>query len=249
MSRSMLLELVRRRVPHVTGIYLAAGWGLLEFTDWCVVRFGLPDHIPDLVGLGWLALLPLVLWGSWRFGEALRFASPLPKVPAGGTRSVAVLPFANLSPAPEDEFLSHGLSDEIISALAKVDGLKVVARTSTLPYRDSPRDIREIGRALDAQAVLEGSVQRAGNRLRVTTQLINVADGYHLWTERFDRQMEDVVAIEDEIAENVARALRVILRDGELATLARVPTADVRAYEFYLRGRQFFYQTRKKSLE
>jgi tetratricopeptide (TPR) repeat protein len=109
--------------------------------------------------------------------------------------------------------------------------------------------VRTIGRELNVGSVLEGSVRFSGNRLRITTQLINVADGYHLWSDRFDREMEDVFTIEDEIAENVVEALRVILRESERDALSRLPTKDVRAYEYYLRGRQFFHQSRRKSLE
>jgi TolB-like protein/Flp pilus assembly protein TadD len=165
-----------------------------------------------------------------------------------GAPAIAVLPFVNLSAHADDAYLADALSEEVINALARIEGLRVAARTSSFAYRGASRDVRRIGRELGVPYVLEGSVQRAGDRLRVGTQLVSVADGYHLWAQRFDRGMADVFAIQDEIAQNVARSLRVILTDRERRALRRLPPADVKAYEYYLRGRQFILQTRKASL-
>jgi TolB-like protein/tetratricopeptide (TPR) repeat protein/tRNA A-37 threonylcarbamoyl transferase component Bud32 len=181
------------------------------------------------------------------FAEALRTASADQEQAAA--RSVAVLPFANLGGGPDEEFLSDGITDEIIMALTRIEGLRVVSRTSTFAYKRTKQDVRAIGRQLHVRSVLEGGVQRKGESLRVSVRLVGVADGYLLWSERFDREMRDVFAIQDEISQNVARALRVILTDDERRALARVPTRDVEAYEAYLRGRSFFRQTRRKSLQ
>lgn len=187
-----------------------------------------------------------------RFASLAEFAAAL-VAPAEATgeagKSIAVLPFADFSPSREDAYLGDGITEEILTALARMPGLRVASRTSAFQYKERSEDIRVIGERLGVATVLEGSVRREGTRLRVTAQLINVADGYHLWGERYDREMEDVFAIEDEIAENIARTLQVILGDRERRALGRVPTADVRAYEYYLRGRHFFGQTRRKSLE
>jgi len=164
-------------------------------------------------------------------------------------QSIAVLPFVNVSADPELEYLSDGISEEIINALTKVQRLRVAARTSSFAFKNTNQDIRSVGGHLNVQHVLEGSVRTSGSRLRVTAQLINVADGYHLWSERYDRNMQDVFTIQDEIAENIVRALRVLLSDDERQALRRAPTRDVKAYEYYLRGRQFFHQARKKSLQ
>ncbi len=134
-------------------------------------------------------------------------------------------------------------------ALSRVEGLRVVARTSSFAYRAMADDLHRIGRELHAGSVLEGSVQRSGDRIRVTTDLVRAEDGERLWSRRYDRQLEDVFAIEDEIAESVVRALRVILSDRERRAIRRPVPADVRAYEYYLRGRQFLHETRMKSLE
>jgi TolB-like protein/Flp pilus assembly protein TadD len=181
------------------------------------------------------------------FAEALRTASADQEQAAA--RSVAVLPFANLGGGPDEEFLSDGVTDEIIMALTHIEGLRVVSRTSTFAYKRSQQDVQAIGRRLHVRSVLEGGVQRKDERLRVSVRLVSVADGYLLWSDRYDRQMRDVFAIQDEISQNVARALRVILTDDERRALARAPTRNVEAYEAYLRGRSYFWQTRRKSLQ
>ena len=167
----------------------------------------------------------------------------------GAVHSIAVLPFTNIGTDPEHEYLSDGIAEEITNALTRVPGLRVASRTSAFAFRDEAEDIREIGRRLNVGAVLEGSVRRAGDRLRITVQLINARDGYHLWSERYDRHMKDVFAIQDEIADNVVRALRLILSDSDREALSRVPTSSVEAYELYLRGRRFFHRYQKKSFE
>jgi serine/threonine protein kinase/Tfp pilus assembly protein PilF len=168
---------------------------------------------------------------------------------ASAARSIAVLAFTNLSPDTENEYLSDGLSDEIINALSRIEDFRVASRTSAFAFKGSSEDLRSIGRRLNVRSVLEGSVRKAGNRLRVTAQLFNVADGYHLWSESYDREMKDVFVIQDEIAENVVKALQVVLSDAEKRAIQKVPTTDVEAYDYYLRGRKFFYQFRKRSLQ
>jgi TolB-like protein/Flp pilus assembly protein TadD len=248
MSRQLGREIARRRIPQYVGVYLAAGWGLLEFTDWAMRRFAWTIQVTDYVVGGLLLFLPLVVYAAWSGGGRAATARSLRRAKGGG-KSIAVIPFANLGSNPDQVYLSDGITEEIINALTRVEGLSVVSRTSAFAYKGKSEDVRKIGRRLGVDAVLEGSVQLVGDRLRVTTQLIDVAGGLHLWSERFDREMADVFAIEDEIAENVVRALRLFLREDERRALAKLPTSNVRAYEYYLRGRQFFHQSRKKSLE
>ena len=170
------------------------------------------------------------------------------QTPAAG-KSIAVLPFVNMSADPENEYFTDGIAEEIINALTKVQALRVASRTSAFAFKGKSEDIGEIGRKLKVATVLEGSVRKAGNKLRVTAQLVNVADGYHLWSERYDRQLEDVFAIQDEIAENIVRALRVVLSDAEQRAIEQAPAADIEAYDYYLRGRQFFHQFRRTSIQ
>ena len=163
--------------------------------------------------------------------------------------SIAVLPFANLSADPENEYFSDGMSEEIINALAKVNGLHVVARTSAFAFKGKNEDIREIGRKLHVEHVLEGSVRKAGNRLRITAQLIKVTDGYHLWSERFDRAMDDVFAIQDEISLAIVDKLKVTLLEDEKGALAKRSTENLEAYNLFLQGRYALNKNTRESLQ
>ena len=160
--------------------------------------------------------------------------------------SIAVLPFANLSADPENEYFSDGMSEEIINVLAKVKGLHVTARTSSFAFKGMNEDIREIGRKLHVEHLLEGSVRKSGNRLRITAQLIKIADGYHLWSESFDRQMDDVFAIQDEISLSIVDKLKVTLLEDEKGALAKRSTENLQAYNLFLQGR---YSLNKNTLE
>jgi len=162
-------------------------------------------------------------------------------------KSIAVLPFANMSGDPENEFFSDGLAEELINALARLQGLRVAARTSSFRFRGQHADVREIGRQLNVDHVLEGSVRRAGNRLRITAQLINVHDGYHLWSERYDREMADVFDIQDEITAAIVKTIAPTLM-GEDAPVAKRHTQNVEAYELYLRGRHLWYMRTPQSV-
>ncbi|HSG81574.1 MAG TPA: protein kinase [Gemmatimonadota bacterium] len=181
------------------------------------------------------------------FARALKANNGEAEESAG--KSIAVLPFANMSATPEDEYFSDGITEEIINSLTKIDGLHVVSRTSAFAFKGKNEDVRAIGEQLNVSSVLEGSVRRSGKRLRVTAQLVNASDGYHLWSERYDRELEDVFVVQDEIAEAITQRLQVTLSDEDKRVLAKLPTTNVNAYEYYLRGRQYFHQSRKKSLE
>ncbi|MGB9907466.1 MAG: TPR end-of-group domain-containing protein [Candidatus Saccharicenans sp.] len=163
--------------------------------------------------------------------------------------SIAVLPFVNLSGEREQEYFCDGMSEEIINALARIKGLRVAARTSTLSFKNSSDDVREIGRKLHVDTLLEGSVGRASDRLRIFVQLVDVTTGYHLWSERYDRDFQDVFAIQDEISQNIVHSLQLILSETEVQALTRTSTTDTQAYDFYLRGRQFYHQGRRQSFQ
>jgi serine/threonine protein kinase len=177
------------------------------------------------------------------FREALGVAAAGRVAPAAGrTGSVAVLPFVNMSNDPENEFFADGMTEDIISALAQIDGLQVASRTSTFAYKKRDQDVRTIGRQLNVATVLEGSVRKAGNRLRITAQLVTVTDGYHVWSERYDRDLEDVFAIQDEIARAIVTALKIWLDDGAGAPLVKRQTANPDAYSHFVKGRYFLNQ-------
>ena len=164
-------------------------------------------------------------------------------------KSLAVLYFENLSGQSEDEYFRDGMTEDVITELAKIKGLRLFPRSAVLALRDKPLPVTEVGRQLRAAFVVEGSVRRAGSRLRITARLLETSTGHSVWAERYDRQLEDVFAIQDEIAQNIARALRVMLSDQEKREIEKVPTRDVQAYDYYLRGRQVVYQFRRKGLE
>jgi len=163
--------------------------------------------------------------------------------------SIAVLPFADMSPEKDQGYFAEGIAEELINALAHVRNLRVVARTSAFALKSMNLDIREIGRMLSVKAVLEGSVRKAGNRLRVTAQLINVEDGFHLWSERYDRDMADIFAIQDEIAAAIVESLKVALRVGEKTALRKRSTDDPEAYSLYLKGLYFYARPSSESYE
>ena len=163
--------------------------------------------------------------------------------------SIAVLPFVDMSPGRDQDYFCDGMAEEILNALCCVQGLRVVARTSSFQFKNTALDVRMIGQRLGTTHMLEGSVRKAGDRLRITVQLVAVADGYHLWSERFDRQLADVFAVQDEIAGKVAAALRVMLSEPLRRQQQAAATRNVAAYDFYLRGRQFFYQSRRRAME
>jgi serine/threonine-protein kinase len=151
--------------------------------------------------------------------------------------SAAVLPFVDLSPERDQEYFSEGLTEELITSLSQVEGLRVAARTSSFQFKGRNPDVREVGRTLDVRSVLEGSVRKSGNRLRIAVQLVNVSDGYQLWSQAYDRELTDVFAIQEEIARAIVEALRVELGVAGGAALSEVPTKDLEAYDLYLKGR------------
>ena len=161
---------------------------------------------------------------------------------AQSNKSIAVLPFANMSADPENEFFSDGISEEIISALAQIPDLRVTARTSSFFFKGKNVDLREVGEKLNVQTVLEGSVRKAGKRIRITAQLVNVADGYQIWSERYNRELEDVFEIQDEIARTIADRMKVTLKGDGDRPLVKAATENLEAYELYLKGRHYWHQ-------
>ena len=154
------------------------------------------------------------------------------------TNSIAVLPFVDMSPAKDQEYFTDGLTENLLHALAQIQELKVAGRTSSFAFKGLNTDLRDIGQQLNVSSILEGSVQKAGGRIRITTQLINTEDGYHLWSKTFDRDLTDIFSVQDEIAEAVANALRKTLLGTEAESKA--PTTNFEAYNSYLLGLSYF---------
>jgi adenylate cyclase len=197
------------------------------------------------LGLIWLLIHPIARMRQSAGNPQPNEPRAAPAAPElAGQKSVAVLPFVNLSPDKGDEYLSDGMTEELLNALAKVKGLRVPGRSSSFAFKGrSDEDIfRKVGEQLHVNTVLEGSVRKAGTKLRITAQLINVADGFHLWSETYDREMADIFAIQSDVAQRVATALKGQLLAGEKQQLARKPTENLEAYGLYLKGR--YYMTK-----
>ena len=180
-----------------------------------------------------------------RQGDSSRITSAA-KVEEPDQPSIAVLPFSNMSADPKQEYFCDGIAEEIINALTRAKGLHVVARTSAFAFKGRQLDVREIGEKLNVKHILEGSVRKAGARLRITAQLISVSDGYHLWSERYDRDLEDVFAIQDEISLAIVNKLKVELLGSERSAIVKRPTEDIELYNLYLLGRHHWNRLTKE---
>ncbi|HYZ88301.1 MAG TPA: hypothetical protein VE620_03290 [Myxococcales bacterium] len=200
-----------------------------------------------LAGVGLLLASPLVVYYLVAGKPATVVASSAAGISG---QSVAVLPFVNISDDPRNEYFSDGLSEEILNALAGVPGLRVPARTSSFAFKGQAQDVAKIGAALRVANILEGSVRKAGQRVRITAQLVSVADGYHLWSRTYERSVSDVFAIEDEISADIASALKVQLVPAERASAAQAAaTTNPGAYEAYLLGRHALNERNRASME
>ena len=166
--------------------------------------------------------------------------------PAYATNRIAILPFTSFSSNSEDAYFADGITDEIISAVAGISGLRVISRTSVIGYRGTTKKVKEIGKELEVGSILEGSFKKAGNRIRVATQLINVATDEHLWAQNYDRDLDDVFEVQSDVAKQVADALRVKILTPELERVEKKPTESTEAYTFYLKGR---YHWNKRGID
>ncbi len=257
-------DLRRRKVLRVAGVYLVAAWLAIQVADAVFEPLGVPAWALKLVIVLAALGFPVACVLAWAFDvsrKGIERTPPLtdtahasvpapvpvaavarapapPAAAAAPAASVAILPFADISPAHDHEYFCDGIAEEIINALCCVRGLRVASRTSAFQFKGRSADVREIGRALGVGAVLEGSVRKAGDRVRITAQLVSAGDGYHLWSESYDRQLEDVFAIQSDIAQRLVRALRGALTPSENALLERGGTRNAEAYDLYLRGQQ-----------
>ena len=209
------------------------------------------------VGLAAAAVLILAIgwWvgrgGGTEPGEsvAVQDSATVAEATQSAVPSVAVLPFKNLSADPDNEYFTDGLTEELIGALAKVEGLRIPARSSVFALKDSTFSVQEIGKRLGVDNVLEGSVRKSGNQLRISAQLIKVEDGFNLWSETYDRELEDVFVIQDEIANSIGDALQLTLASGGDQVAQGGRSTDIRGYDFYLRGRGYFRRRTREDIE
>ena len=240
-------QLAGSRTARTAIAYAAGGWLLVQLAESLLAPFGLTDLHMRLLIIALVAGFAVAVAGaavldlraSRRAQSPAADALPAPAAPApAGAPSVAVLAFADMSAARDQGWFCEGAAEEIINTLAGVRGLRVASRAASFRFRDGSADHREIARLLDVRAVLDGSVRKAGDQLRVSAQLVDAADGSVLWSQTFDRKPENILAIQEEIAGATLRALRVALIGADAARVRRREVGDLQAYEFYLRGQQ-----------
>ncbi len=249
--KQFFIELKRRKVYRVAAAYIVVAWLVVQVATQVFPFFEIPNWTVRLVILGLCLGFPIAVVLAWAYDltpsgikrtEDLPAAAPIPPRPSPDVpaKSIAVLPFENLSDDRENTFFADGVHDDILSSLARIADLKVISRTSVQQYRGSVRNLREIGEALGVAHVLEGTVRRSGNRVRVNAQLINARTDAHLWAETFDRELTDLFAIQSELAERIVGALQANLSPREMAGLQVAPTRNLEAYDLYIRARELF---------
>lgn len=273
----LFAELRRRRVVRVAIVYAVAGWLVIQIAATVLPSLKLPDWTVTLVVV--LVVLGFVIVSAmaWMFDAgphglertppapvdppaAVPPATPDPvpaptptpaaSVPAtDGRRTIAVLPFVNMSGDTENEYFSDGIAEEILNLLTQLPQLKVASRTSSFAYKSKDFGIADVARDLGVTTVLEGSVRKAGERVRITAQLIDTGSDSHLWSETYDREMKDVFTIQDDIAHSIVKALRVTLTPQERRAIQSVATSDPEAYDYYLRGRSYMYSMARRDYE
>jgi len=254
--KTWLEELKVRRVFRVAGVYIVGAWLLIQIADATFETMGLPAWTVKLVIVLVLLGFPLACALAWVFditpqglehtsSKTTQAGAPASPQEAGEEHpvsppsdSVAILPFLDMSAERDQEYFCEGIAEEIINALCCVRGLRIASRTSSFYFKNRAEDVRNIGRQLGVGAVLEGSVRKDGDKVRINTQLVNCADGYHLWSKSYDRQLNDVFAIQTDIAQQIVDALRVTLTTRESQLIERGGTNNALAYDFFLRGQQ-----------
>ena len=254
-------ELKRRKVIHVIIVYATAAFVILEAVDIIFPRLEFPDWTVTFVIVLLAIGFPFAIIFSWIFDVSSKGIKKTESVATSIEQkeyviksekvskfenSIAVLPFQDMSPEKDQEYFCDGMTEEIINVLSHVEDLKVIARTSAFMFKDKHEDMRSIGKKLDVAHLLEGSIRKADNRLRITAQLINVADGSHIWSEKFDREIEDVFAIQDEISLAIVDNLKARLLGSEKKAMLKRHTENSELHNLYLLGR--FY-TNKRNTE
>ncbi len=254
-------ELRRRKVIRVVAVYALVAWILIQVAQATFEPLGLPHWTLTLVIMLLILGFPIAVALAWALEttpEGIRREQPAAAaVPAesaqakhpADTASIAVLPFVDMSPDRDQDYFCEGMAEEILNALTRIEGLRVASRTSAFQFKGRATDVRKVAQELGVGTVLEGSVRKAGNQLRVTAQLISAGDGYHLWSDRYDRGLEDVFAIQDEIATRITEALKLRLTRKDLESIQVKPTGDIQAYDYYLRGRQFLNLWGKRRMQ
>src|SRR5213595_1743043 len=256
-SRSFFAELKRRNVYKVAIAYAIVAWLLMQVASQIFPFFEIPNWAVHLVVLLLILGFPIALVLAWAFEltpEGLKREKAADRESAKPSRnkawrqtesvkvaakSIAVMPFENLSEDKANAYFAEGIQEEILTRLVKIADLKVISRTSTQRYQSKPGNLSEIGKQLGVASILEGSVQKAGDQVRVNVQLVNAQTDSHLWAETYDRKLTDIFGVESEIAKGIAESLKAKLTGHEEQALAVKPTNNPEAYDAYLRGLAF----------
>jgi TolB-like protein/Tfp pilus assembly protein PilF len=276
--KSFFSDLRKKRIIEILAAFIGGGWLLIEVVERLLVsHYHFPEKTIDITVVTLIAALICTLLWRWFSGrkEPSKFKLEVVLIPlvvlitvlldinfllhlkapvseaiptSKWKNSIAVLPFVDMSPQKDQEYFCDGMTEELINRLSNIRELKVPARTSSFVFKGKAEDIREIGRKLDVQTVLEGSIRKIDNQLRVTAQLVNIANGFHLWSETYNRELKDVFSIQDEIASTIADKLEVTLLSDEKARLVRHSTENLEAYNLYLLGRYFYYKTTEEDI-
>ncbi|UCC82579.1 MAG: tetratricopeptide repeat protein, partial [Gemmatimonadota bacterium] len=247
---SFLGELKRRKVVRVAIVYVVVGLVVVEAANNLFPALNLPDWSVTLVVALALLGFPVAVALAWAFDITPTGVQRTPDLDVStDRRSIAVLPFADMSPDHDQEYFGDGVAEEVLNVLTRIPDLQVAARTSSFSFKDKGCTVQEIGRELGVATVLEGSVRKAGDRLRITAQLTEVANGFHLWSETYERELEDIFAIQDEIARAIAHTLRVTLLGEGGEPLVKVATRNPEAYDLYLKGRHCWIRRYKVGLQ
>lgn len=246
-AQELWSQLRERKVIRVAVAYVLVGWVLMQIGEVTFEGLGIPPWALTLLIVLVLLGFPIALLLAWAYELT---PHGIRKDPAGniesltevddyqdGAPSIAVLPFDDMSPKGDQNYFCEGMAEEILNALCKVANLRVASRMASFQFGGKRADIHEIGRKLKVQVVLEGSVRKSGDNLRITAQLVNTSDGYHLWSRQYDRRLEDIFEIQEEIADSIASALSVSLRNKRNDSQQQV---DPKAYDFFLRGLSYF---------
>ncbi|HQW64275.1 MAG TPA: hypothetical protein PLZ17_06140, partial [Pseudomonadota bacterium] len=275
---TLIAELRRRKVFKVGAAYLVVAWLLIQVVSTVAPQLSLPEWAPRLITFVLLLGFPVALVLAWIFDatpEGVRVdAAPVgnkrmyaiaaalaalavgwywkgrpERVDTGAeARTIAVLPFVNMSGDPDNEYFSDGISEEILNVLASTPELRVAARTSSFAFKGQAKEIPDIARELEVRMVLEGSVRRQGDRVRITAQLIDAQKGFHLWSQTYDRDLKDIFAIQDDIARAIGDELKVRIGGAMAQGASTAATGSVEAYDLYLRGLAQWQLRREQSL-
>jgi len=250
----LVSELRRRNVFRAAALYAVAAWLIMQVGEVTFEPLHFPDWAMTLLVVLVIVGFPIAMVLAWFFDLNLHgfkkdpgpwlqtgaVADAIETDPSPGGPSIAVLSFDDMSPQRDQAYLCDGIAEEILNRLAKIQNLRVASRTSSFRFKGQRVDASSIGRQLKVTTVLEGSVRKADDHLRITTQLINAEDGYHLWSNSYDRKLEHMFDIQDEIATRVAEALEVTLQSASADD--RYTTSDVQAYDYYLQGMHYFHR-------